>query len=136
MLANAHSSLRLKPVIIIVELVLTLVFMLATRVSNGAGQDNFSGQRDRRFFIVPGQKDNGISSTFCHGTLHGTERTRIACQICDKTRNGTITFFHQNPGRDAGLDGIITIFSYNILFWNIFSYFRTSYSVLECTFPG
>ena len=62
MLANAHSSLRLKPVIIIVELVLTLVFMLATRVSNGAGQDNFSGQRDRRFFIVPGQRDNGTSS--------------------------------------------------------------------------
>ena len=31
-------------------------------VSNGTGQCNFSGQRDRSSFIVPGQRDNGTSS--------------------------------------------------------------------------
>ena len=30
-----------------------------TRVSNGTGQCNFSGQRDRQNFFVPGQRDNG-----------------------------------------------------------------------------
>ena len=95
MLANAHSSLRLKPVIIIVELVLTLVFMLATRVSNGAGQDNFSGQRDRRFFIVPGQRDNGTSSKSCQGT--GRAGT---AKIWDGTGRDS-----QKPGRDAGQNG-------------------------------
>ena len=29
------------------------------RISNGTGQCYFSGQRDRSFFIVPGQRDNG-----------------------------------------------------------------------------
>ena len=33
---------------------------ICTRVSNGTGQRNFSGQRDRQNFIVPGQRDNGI----------------------------------------------------------------------------
>ena len=36
--------------------------------SNKTGQCNFSGQRDRSFFIVPGQRDNGTSSKSCHGT--------------------------------------------------------------------
>ena len=43
-------------------------FRVLTRVSNGTGQGNFSGQRDRSFFIVPGQRDNGTSSKSCHGT--------------------------------------------------------------------
>ena len=30
-----------------------------TRVSNGTGQRNFSGQRDSQNFFVPGQRDNG-----------------------------------------------------------------------------
>ena len=38
------------------------------RVSNETGRRNFSGQRDRNFFLVPGQRDNGTSSKFCHGT--------------------------------------------------------------------
>ena len=29
------------------------------RVSNGTGQPNFSGQRDRQKIFVPGQRDNG-----------------------------------------------------------------------------
>ena len=56
-----------------------------SRVCNGTGQYNFSGQRDRSFFIVPGQRDNGTSSKSCHGT----GRAGTACQ---------------NPGRDAGRD--------------------------------
>ena len=38
------------------------------RVPNGTGQAGLAGQRDRSFFIVPGQKDNGTSSKSCHGT--------------------------------------------------------------------
>ena len=40
---------------------------LKTRVSNGTGQCNFSGQRHRNSFIIPGQRDNGTSSKFCRG---------------------------------------------------------------------
>ena len=53
--------------------------------SIGTGQGNFSGQRDRSFFIVLGQRDNGTSSKSCHGT----GRARTNCQ---------------NSGRDAGRD--------------------------------
>ena len=35
---------------------------LETRISIRAGQFNFSGQSDKSFFIVPGQRDNGTSS--------------------------------------------------------------------------
>ena len=59
-----------------------------TRVSNGTGQCNFSGQRDRSSFIVPGQRDNGTSSKSCHGTgRDGPGRDS------------------QNPRRDAGQIG-------------------------------
>ena len=34
---------------------------VTSRVSNMTGQCNFSGQRDRSSFIVPGQRDNGTS---------------------------------------------------------------------------
>ena len=40
------------------------------RVSNGTGQCNFSGQRDRQKFFVPGQRDNG---TVCPGTSRPLE---------------------------------------------------------------
>merc|ERR1740129_953166 len=33
--------------------------MVCSRVSNGTGQCNFSGQRDRQNFFVPGQRDTG-----------------------------------------------------------------------------
>ena len=32
---------------------------VCTRVSNGTGRCNFSGQRDRQNVFVPGQRDNG-----------------------------------------------------------------------------
>jgi hypothetical protein len=42
--------------------------LVGSRVCNGTGQCNFSGQRDRNSFLVPGQRDNGTSSKSCHGT--------------------------------------------------------------------
>ena len=40
-----------------------------SRVSNGMGQCNFLGQRDRSSFIVPGQRDNNrTSSKSCYRT--------------------------------------------------------------------
>ena len=38
--------------------------------------ESFSGQRDRSYFIVPGQRDNGTSSKSCQGP----GRVGIACQ--------------------------------------------------------
>ena len=38
------------------------------RISNGTGQCNLSRQRDRKSFVIPGQKDNSTSSKSCHGT--------------------------------------------------------------------
>ena len=42
--------------------------VLSISVSNGTGQCNFSGQRDRSSFIVPRQRDKGTSLKSCHGT--------------------------------------------------------------------
>ena len=36
-----------------------LAALLVVRVSNGTGQCNFLGQRDRQNFFVPGQRDSG-----------------------------------------------------------------------------
>ena len=94
-------------------------------VSNGTGQRNFSGQRDRNFFLVPGQRDNGTSSKFCHGT--GRDGILTACPV---------------PSRDVPRDrnerkniDKIEFFFYDFLFQNIFSCFGTSSSVLEHPFP-
>jgi hypothetical protein len=63
-----------------------------TRVSNGRGQCNFLGQRDRSSFIVPGQRENGTRSKSCQWTGGaGTAKIR------DGTGQNS-----QNPGRDAG----------------------------------
>ena len=45
------------------------------RVSNGTGQCNFLGQRDRSFFIVPGQRDK-LKILPRDGTGRGTKRDR------------------------------------------------------------
>ena len=84
-----------------------------TRVSNGTGQYNFSGQRDRSFFIVPGQRDNGTSSKSCQGT--GRAGT---AKIWDGMGRNS-----QYPGRDAGRD--------NHYFFPMISCFRTSFSALS-----
>ena len=52
----------------LLHLLLHIAIRVKIRVSNGTGHSNFSGQRDRSFFIVPGQRDNGTSSKSCHGT--------------------------------------------------------------------
>ena len=54
-------------------------------VPNKTGQCNFSGQRDRKSFLVPGQRDNGTSSKSCHGT--GRDFDRLSRPV---------------PGRPAG----------------------------------
>ena len=100
-----------------------MTFYVKTSVSNGTGQCNFSGHRDRSFFVVPGQRDNGTSSKSCHGT----GRAGTACQ---------------NLGRDAGRDnhyfsikirdGTIIMIS---CFRTSFFCFRTSFPVLERPFP-
>ena len=69
--------------------------VIHTSVSNGTGQWNFSGQRDRSSIIVPGQRDNGTSQKSCQGT------GRIGTA---KIRDGTGRD-NQKPGRDAGQNG-------------------------------
>jgi hypothetical protein len=65
---------------------LTPFVLVATSVSNGMGQCNFSGQRDRSSFIVPGQRDQlkilprdgtGLDSLSKSWTGCGTERCEI-----------------------------------------------------------
>ena len=51
-----------------------------------------------------------------------------------KIQDGTITIFLSKFRAGQGRDGTIKIFSYDFLFHNIFSCFRTSFSVLECPF--
>ena len=55
-------------------------------VSNGTGQCNFLGQRDRQQCFVPGQRDNGTSSKSYQGTgWAGTPCQNLGCA----TRDGT-----------------------------------------------
>ena len=59
--------------------------VLRLAVSNGTGQCNFSGQRDRKSFLVPGQRDNGTSSKSCNGT--GRAGILSGCPV--PSRDGT-----------------------------------------------
>ena len=103
-------------------------------VSNGTGQCNFSGERGRNYFIVPGQRDNGTSSKSCRwpgraGTAsqnlgrvlilcHGTGRDGIlkACPIPSWTIPGQPPFL-ENLG----------------LFW---TFFVPGHPGTEKFFPG
>ena len=64
------------------------------------GRCNFSGQRDKSSFIVPGQRDNGTSSKSCHGT----EQAGTAYQNQGWDVGQDNHYVCQNPGRDAGRD--------------------------------
>ena len=55
---------------------------ICVSVSNGTGQCNFSGQRDRSSFIVPGPWDNGTSSKCCLGT--GWDVILTVCPVPSK----------------------------------------------------
>ena len=70
--------------------------LIQTRVSNGTGQCNFSGHRDKENVLVPGQRDNGTSSKYWHGTGWGGK-------VC------------QNPGRDTGLDNRFFSLKFSVL---------------------
>ena len=75
---------------------------------------SFWGQRDRSFFIVPGQRDNRTSSKSCHrtgrasiaykktGTGHGTGRDNHYFSVKIRDRTGRDS---QTPGRDTGQNG-------------------------------
>jgi hypothetical protein len=93
---------------------LSLLRTVRTRVSNTTGQCNFLGQRDRSFFIVPGQRDNlkilpwngtGRDSKSISGTGRGMGQSLLCCQ---------------NPGQDY--------------FFPTISCFGTSFHVLEHKF--
>ena len=120
------------------------VVLLETRVSNGTGQYNFSGQRDRSFFIVPRQRDNRTSSNLAKGRdglgqlksgmgragtakiLDGTrDKTRQSRKGCSKTGNGC-----SETGKD-NLKQETNVLKQEI--WS-FSCFGTSVSCLLCSF--
>ena len=66
-------------------------------VSNGTGRCNFSGQRDRYSYLVPGQRDNGTCSKSCHGT--GRDGILTACPV---------------PSRDVPRDKQLSILPRNL----------------------
>ena len=82
--------------------------MVLARVSNGTGQRNFSGQRDRSSFIVPGQRDNGteVSSLSrdkgttgqAQNLATGRDGPGQPVKIRDGTRDRTITIFLSQSG--------------------------------------
>ena len=86
---------------------------LWTKVSNRTGQCKFSGQRDRRSFLVPRLRDNGTSSKSCHGT--GRDGILTGCPV---------------PSWDVPQDKITLKFGHfqkklpDFLFQNIFSCFK------------
>ena len=109
-------------------------YRVETRVSNGTGQYNFSGQRDRSSFIVPGQRDNGTSSKSCQGTgragtakiRDGTrDKTGQSRKGCSKTGNGC-----SKTGKDV-LKQENDVLKQEI--WS-FSCFGTSFSCFLCSF--
>ena len=99
-----------------------MVHTVFNRVSNETGQCNFSGQRDRSFFIVSGQRDNGTSSKSCHGT----ERDGAGQPV--KIRDGTITIFFCLRASFPVLEHPFPVLERPFLLQNIFFCFRTSFS--------
>ena len=83
-------------------------------VSNGTGQCNFSGQRDRSSFIVPGQRDNGTSSKSCHGAGRDGIFYWLSCPV---------------PGHNH-----FQFFPMISCFRTSFSCFRTSFSCFRPSF--
>ena len=91
------------------------------RVSNGTGQCNFSGQRDRQNFFVPGQRDNGTevpslardkgTTGQARNLAMGWDGPGQLIKIWDWTRDGTITIFLSESGTRQ-----LLFFPYNFLF--------------------
>ena len=85
------------------------------------GQCNFSGQRDRSYFIVKGTKEQAQNLAI------GWDRQGQSVKIQGWTCDMTITIFlsKSRAGRVMGLNGTITISSS----------FRSSFPVYGRTFP-
>ena len=74
-----------------------------TRVSNGTGQRNFSGQRDSQNFFVPGQRDNGTEVPLlsrdtgttgqAQNLAKGRDRPRQPVKIPNVTWDGMVQDF-------------------------------------------
>jgi hypothetical protein len=79
---------------------------VCSRVSNGTGQWNFLGQRDRSSFIVQGQRDNRTSSKSCHKT--GQAGLGQPVKIRDGQWDGTINIFLSKSGTGQSL--ILSLF--------------------------
>ena len=96
-----------------------------TSVSNRLGQGHFSGQRDRSSFIVAGQRDNGTSSKFCHGTCQaGTASQNPGLDVC---RDNSYFSVKIQDGMREGTGQSLFIFAMN-------SCFITSIPILQQTF--
>ena len=81
-------------------------YSILTRVSNGTGQCNFSGQRDSQNFFVPGQRDNGTEVPSLSRDKGTTGQAKNLAKgrdgpgqpkSCDGTGRDS-----QNPGQDTG----------------------------------
>ena len=86
--------------------------------------------RDKGIEVSSLSRDNGTSSKSCHMT----GRTRTACQSAERDAWRDNHYFSAKI-RDGTRDGTITIFSYDFLFYNIFSCFRTYFSCFRTSFP-
>ena len=97
---------------------------VASSVSNGTGQCNFSGQRD-----------NGTSSKSCHGT--GRDGILTACPVPsrdvprDRNERKSVT----KMGFFSDFSSSSCFGTYFFCFRMSFSCFRTSFPVLERPFP-
>jgi hypothetical protein len=92
--------------------------VIQTRVSNGTGQCNFSGQRDRKSFIVPGQRDNGTSSKSCHGTGRDGILNRLSRPV--PGRPGTKSLSDCQKKMSKKLLSIFFFFFSNYKFFTLF----------------
>jgi hypothetical protein len=72
--------------------------LVLIRVSNGTGKYNFSGQRDRSSFIVPGPWDNGTSSKCWPGW-------GFDIMPWDRPGRDIDSLSHPVPGQDLGQKG-------------------------------
>ena len=84
---NFHSVSDFSEITWKIENLVNLRKLFTIRVSNGAGFSCPVGQRDRSFFIVLGQRDNGTSSKSCHG--RGRDGILTVCPVLswDGTRD-------------------------------------------------
>ena len=89
------------------------------------------GQRDRSFFLVLGQRDNGTSSKSCHGTGRRTEPSLFFCHILGLDVRQDNHYFSL---QFSGLEHLFLFQNVLFLFQNVLSCFITSFGKGDC--PG